>query len=73
MMKKKQSSQGEPPRSGRAQNCNAILEKALSRPGVREVMEVYGQWQKRDKGLDSYRAATKEAYQIITTDHANVS
>ena len=72
-MKKKQSAQGQPPRGGRAQNCSAMLKKALSRPGVREFMGVYGQWQERDKGLDSYRAATKESRQIITTDHANPS
>ena len=36
-----------------------MLEAALARPGVREVMEVYQNWQKADSGLDAYRAAQK--------------
>ena len=50
----------------------AMLKEALRRPGVREVMEVYRDWQQADKGLDSYRAATKQPSITTTTDHANV-
>ena len=46
-----------------------MLEEALKRPGIREVMEVYESWQRADKGLDSYRLATKEAFKVTTTNH----
>ena len=49
-----------------------MLEEALRRPGVREVMKVFGDWQHADSGLDPYRSATKEASIVTTTDHANV-
>ena len=45
-----------------------LLETALARPGIREVMKVYGNWQEKDRGLDSYRSATKEARRIVTTN-----
>lgn len=48
-----------------------MLEAALARPGVREVMKVYGGWQEKDRGLDSYRSATKEAQSIVTTNSSN--
>lgn len=57
--------------SKRAEEHAAMLKEALARPGVREVMKVYGDWQQADKGLDAYRAATKRAPMITTTDHAN--
>ena len=50
-----------------------MLKEALARPGVREVMEVYQNWQQADRWLDSYREATKEPQIITTTDHANFS
>ncbi|MDE0456989.1 MAG: hypothetical protein OXI15_06830 [Chromatiales bacterium] len=37
----------------------AMLDAALARPGVREVMDVYRGWQEKDRGLDAYRSATK--------------
>ena len=55
----------------REQQRSAMLKEALSRPGVREVMKVYEQWQRQDEGLESYRAATQESFQTNTTDHAN--
>ena len=57
--------------SKRAQEHDAMLKEALARPGVREVMKVYGDWQQADKGLDAYRAASKEGRVVTTTDHAN--
>ena len=33
-----------------------MLEAALARPGVREVMDVYRGWQEKDRGLDAYRS-----------------
>ena len=58
--------------SDRASQHAAMLEEALERPGMREIMNVYRDWQRADRGLDSYRAATKEPLIIKTTDHANV-
>ena len=57
--------------SKRAQEQDAMLKEALARPGVREVMKVYGDWQQADKGLDAYRTASKERRVVTTTDHAN--
>ena len=48
-----------------------MLETALARPGVREVMAVYQNWQKADSGLDAYWATKKEPLTITTTDRAN--
>lgn len=50
----------------------AMLKEAFRRSGVREAMKVYRDWQRADKGLDSYRAATKQPSITTTTDHANV-
>ena len=50
----------------------AMLKEALQRPGVREAMEVYQDWQRADNGPDSYRATTKQLWITTTTDHANV-
>ncbi len=57
--------------SKRTEQHAAMLEEALQRPGVRDVMKVYGEWQRADKGLDAYRTANKEGYVTTTTDHAN--
>ena len=57
--------------SKRAQEQDAMLKEALARPGVREVMRVYEEWRQIDGALDAYRAATKTAPTITTTDHAN--
>lgn len=48
-----------------------MLEAALARPGLREVMRVYQGWQDKDRGLDAYRAATKRSDRVTTTDHSN--
>ena len=55
----------------RTQAHAMLLEDALERPGIREVMRVYEDWQQADHGLDSFRAITGEPQQIVTTDHAN--
>ena len=57
--------------SAREQARRALLEDALKQPGIREIMRVYGDWTHVDRGLDSYRASTREAQRITTTDHAN--
>lgn len=45
-----------------------MLEAALARPGVREVMDVYRGWQEKDRGLDAYRSATKVPGHVTTTN-----
>ena len=52
MMKPKQN-HGKSPSCRREQERSALLEEALARPDVREVMKIYAQWQRQDKGLDS--------------------
>ena len=37
----------------------ALLEEAFKRPGIPEIMRVYGDWRTADRGFDPYRAATK--------------
>ncbi len=48
-----------------------LLQSALTRPGVRELMKVYGGWHKLDQRLDVYRSATKRTYRIVTTNKSN--
>ena len=55
--------------SKREQEYAAMLKEALSRPGTREVMDVYDGWREKDRGLDAYRAATKTPARATTTDH----
>jgi len=50
----------------REENPDKMPEKALARPGVRETMQVYGYWQKKDRGLDPYRSAIIPSVQITT-------
>lgn len=45
-----------------------MLEAALARPSVREVMDVHRGWQEKDRGLDAYRSATRAAGHVTTTD-----
>ena len=49
-----------------------MLEEALSRPSIRQVMEVYRNWQKADWAMEPYRLAAKQYETVTTTDHANV-
>ena len=57
------------PTSRREREHAAMLQEALARPGVREFMKVYGDWQEKDRGLDAYRAATKTPARTTTTNH----
>ena len=57
--------------SDRAQKHAALLKEALDRPGVYEAMKVYQNWQRADRGLDAYRAATREGHISITSDRSN--
>lgn len=55
----------------RTEEHAAMLKEALARPGVREVMEVYGGWRRADKALETYRVARKRARIVTTSDHTN--
>ncbi len=55
----------------REQARAALLEDALKRPGIREVMRVYEDWRHVDRGLEPCRTATHEPPEITTTDHSN--
>ena len=46
----------------------ALLEAALARPGVREVMDVYRGWQAKDRELDAYRSATTPRARITNSN-----
>lgn len=59
------------PKSQREQQHADMLREALSRPGIREVMQVYENWQKADRAMDPYRLAAKQHETTITTDQAN--
>ena len=58
-------------RSSRVRKHEEMLEAALARPGVREIMKLYGSWQEKDQGFDAYRFATRETSKVTTTDSTN--
>ena len=55
--------------SRREQEHAAMLQEALARPGVRDIMKVYGNWLEKDRRLDAYRTMTKIPVDTTTTDH----
>lgn len=57
--------------SERKQAHARMLKAALARPGVKEVMRVYGNWREKDRGFDSYRSATKRPVKTITTNSSS--
>ncbi len=57
--------------SQRAKDHEAMLEEALARPGVREVMSVFEHWRKTDQGLDAYRLATRENGRVTYSNSTN--
>ena len=61
----------EPARPTRTEERDALLEEALARPGVREVMRVHGNWQELQQVLETYQNATHARPVIIATNHTN--
>ena len=57
------------------QEYDALLQRALARPGFREAyqraMQAYKVWQEVDQILTAYRRATRRTFKITATDHAN--
>lgn len=64
---------GNPSGKTREAQHAELLEAALARPGVREVMQVYGSWREADRGLDIYRSATTTPEKITTTNSSNIA
>ena len=58
-------------RTSRVQEHEAMLKAALARPGVREAMRVYQDWQRKDQKLEPYRQVLKTNVIVITTNHTN--
>ena len=59
--------------SGRAQSHADMLKAAQDRPGVREVMQVYRNWQVKDGRLGAHHSATKTPERTETTNRTNIS
>jgi len=51
--------------SRREQELAAMLEEALSRPGVREAMAMYRRWQEADQSMEAYRTATLDPAGVL--------
>ena len=51
------SQAGRPDRTGQ-RDPDALIRRATERPGIREVIRVYEDWKRVDRGMDPYRAAT---------------
>ena len=58
--------------SKREQEHAAMLQEALARPGIREVMKVYGGWREKAWRLDAYCTVTKVPVSTTTTDNTRV-
>lgn len=58
-------------KSERAENHDRMLEEALARPGVREMMEVYGNCQESNRHIETYRSAKRQTQRSWTTDSSN--
>lgn len=68
----KQGGTDQSSRSEREREHAEMLAAAVSRPGVREAMKVFHDWQRKDHALDAYRAAAVRTERTTTTNHANV-
>lgn len=56
MAEAKHTKEDEP--SQDREEYDVLLARALSRPGVREVMEFYEQWHEQGQGVNVYRRIT---------------
>lgn len=61
----------KPSKTQREHTYAALVKEAQKRPGIREIMSVYEDWRRVDRGLDPYRMATHEPQLITASDHAN--
>lgn len=51
---------------------DVLLERALSRPGVREVMEFYEQWHVPGQGVNVYRRITPVMPKDLAPDRPRI-
>lgn len=58
--------------SDRAQDHAAMLDAALSRPGVREVMEVYGSGMEKEQAVNALRSATTGIKPTVATTSSHL-
>ncbi len=56
----------------RQEKHEAMLREALSRPDIREMTEVYGDWRERDRLLEPFRSMTARRYSASTSDRCNL-
>ena len=54
----------------RAEQDDAVLDEALRRPGVYDMMRVYGAWKGDDGRLDTHGVGGEDAWFFTTTDRA---
>ncbi len=57
--------------SSRERERAVMLEDALARPGVREVMRAYQNYQEADRGLDPYRLAASRPKTVTVSNSTN--
>ena len=53
------------------QERDELLESALARPGIREMMIVFQDWYEKDQLMEPYRLATRNTHVITTTNSTN--
>ena len=54
--------------SERAKAHERMLKEALANPGVKEMMDVYTDWQAKDRELHAWREAVRAYGQVVTTN-----
>ena len=47
--------------SRREREHTELLERALARPGIREVMNVYDNWQEKDRGFEQLQSSDEKS------------
>ena len=57
--------------SDRQRELDTMLEEAMARPGVREMMKVYHGWVNVSRVYQSYLQATIPHGRVTTTDQSN--
>lgn len=58
-------------KSKREQEYEKLLEEAYSQPGVRDLMQIFENWQDSEKVLGMHRAATSASGRVVNTYTTN--
>ena len=64
---------GNPIPPTRTEQQEALLQEALARPGIPEVVRVYGSWREQDRAQEPYREAMRGRPVTIATDRINTA